>query len=99
MLPPPVDMALTLAELGVKPGAAVEFSQLGPVRILAEGGIVAYLLSAEHYEILRDAVGQVALADLMRQGQVQETAVADGDEPYDLVGDSLGKYGDVAQSA
>lgn len=98
MLPPPVDMALTLAELGVKPGAAVEFSLHGPVRILAEGGVVAYLLSAEHYEILRDAVGQVALADLMRQGQVQETAVADGDESYALVGDSLEAYRGIAQS-
>lgn len=61
----PVETALTLAELGIKPGAAVEFSQSGPVSILAEGAAVAYLLSAEHYEMLRDALGKAELSELL----------------------------------
>lgn len=65
---PYTEPALSLAELGIKPGFAVEQSLAGPVTILAEGSPVAYLLSAEHYELLRDAVGKAALAELMLAG-------------------------------
>lgn len=80
MHPPPADETLTLAELGIKPGSAVESARVGPVRILAEGTVVAYLLSAEHYDMLRDAVGKAALAELMlrRHGDI----MADDDEVY-----------------
>lgn len=71
--------ALSLAELGIKPGFAVELSHNGPVTILAEGSPVAYLLSAEQYELLRDAVGKAALAELMLAGH--GNTVAGGSEP------------------
>ena len=66
------DTAVSLADLGQDPAGVLELSEDEPVAILSEGHAAAYLLSAELYEKLLDALDDLALAELIRQREGQE---------------------------
>lgn len=66
---PKTEVTVSMAELGINPGAVVENSQNGPITILADGCAVAYVVSAEHYEMLRKVMDEAALANMLMQRQ------------------------------
>jgi antitoxin StbD len=66
------DTAVSLAELKQDPLAVLERSEGEPVAILADDRAAAYLLPAELYEKLLEALDDLALADLIRQREGQE---------------------------
>ena len=71
------DAAVSLTELGKNPAAVLEQSEGEAVAILADGHAAAYLLSADYYEKLLDALDDVALAEVIRQRQGQERIKVD----------------------
>ncbi len=71
------DAAVSLAELGKNPVAVLEQSEGEPVAILDDGHAAAYLLSAEYYEKLLDALDDLALAEIVQQRQGQERIKVD----------------------
>ena len=66
------EAAVSLVELGKNPQAVLEQSEGEPVAILVDGHAAAYLLSAEYYEKLLDALDDLALAEIVQQRQGQE---------------------------
>ena len=74
------DAAVSLAELGKNPAAVLEQSEGEPVAILADGQAAAYLLSADYYEKLLDALDDLALAEIIQQREGQERIKVDINE-------------------
>lgn len=66
------DTAVSLAELQQDPLAVLEHAEGEPVAILADNRAAAYLLPADLYERLLDALDDMALAETIRQRQGQE---------------------------
>lgn len=60
------DTAVSLVELGNNPIAVFEQSEGEPVAILSDGHAAAYLLFAEYYEKLLDALNDMALAEVVQ---------------------------------
>lgn len=74
------DTAVSLAELGANPAAVLERTESRPVAVLADGHAAAYLISAEHYEKLLDALDDLSLAEIIRQREGQERIKVNIDE-------------------
>ena len=72
------DLAVSLSEFQQNPLAALE--QQEPVAILAEDRAAAYLLPADYYEALLDALDDLALAELIQQRQGQARIKVNLDE-------------------
>jgi antitoxin StbD len=72
------NLAVSLSEFQQNPLTALEQSE--PVAILAENRATAYLLPAEFYETLMDALDDLALAELVQQRQGQERIKVNFDE-------------------
>jgi len=66
------EATVSLAELKQDPASVLEQSEGEPVAILDDGHAAAYLLSADYYEKLLDALDDMALAELILQRQGQE---------------------------
>ena len=66
------EATVSLAELKQDPASVLEQSEGEPVAILDGGHAAAYLLSAEYYEKLLDALDDLALVDLVQQRQGQD---------------------------
>jgi antitoxin StbD len=66
------EAAVSLAELKQDPVSVLEQSEGEPVAILSGDHAAAYLLSAERYEKLLEALDDLTLAELVRQRQGQD---------------------------
>lgn len=74
------DTAVSLTELQHNPLAVLEQSEGEPVAILADNRAAAYLLPAEFYEKLMDALDDLALAELVEQRRGQARIKVSFDE-------------------